>query len=57
LASTAGEGGAANSTRPKGDSRHRHAAFGILFEHAFGLVDIPVDDQLHRRGRLTNQSM
>src|SRR5438309_2989430 len=29
---------------PQGDSRHRHATFGILFEHAFGLVDVAVDD-------------
>src|SRR6266853_198806 len=35
---------------PQGDSRHRHATFGILFEHAFGIVDVPVDGQLHRRG-------
>src|SRR5437762_5089735 len=35
---------------PQSDSRHRHAAFGILLEHAFRMVDVPVDDQLHRRG-------
>src|SRR5438876_569701 len=62
-ASTAGEGGAANSTagrmamtrvtlRPAVEfaARHRHAAFGILLEHALGVVDVAVDDQLPRRG-------
>src|SRR6266853_659513 len=37
---------------PQSDSRHRHAAFGILLEHAFRIVDVPVDDQLHRRGEI-----
>src|SRR5438034_5318745 len=36
---------------PQRDSRHRHATFGILLEHAFGIVDVAVDDQLPRRGQ------
>src|SRR5437773_7270630 len=35
---------------PQGDARHRHAAFGILLEHALGVVDVAVDDQLPPRG-------
>ena len=45
MAASSGAFAAPGDARAQGDAGHRNLAVGALLQHAFGLIDIAVDDE------------